>query len=354
MRVYKSDGSFVEDINDIEFGWFLGDIVIDESVEKFEEINRETRYISKMHKSRPKFCESIDISNVEEPRYIKIKTVEPNVEVVNIIDTCRNDDLPSSEELARSVDVDFPPKQKLIEMINPYNAETRMLLSVISFAKYKSLMADKTDLMNKVNVRTTNYKNLLFERSTSVTEDMIDEIVNYHANKEDNMMSLMMELILTDVDCDDRDVLQQKPVPQILPQFIITSQTSDLGNSLPNGSSSEGETRNNYLQVSNRSDILNSLGLSDEDKSIQSFCDETFEMHQELADIKKSFQEDENKVNDLLKQACALKNDLRETLYLNDIINLLEGHVEKVKLKKLPFRIFNERMVENSELNLII
>lgn len=43
MRVYKSDGSFVEDINDTEFGWYFTEIIVDESEDKFEEINKETR-----------------------------------------------------------------------------------------------------------------------------------------------------------------------------------------------------------------------------------------------------------------------------------------------------------------------
>ncbi|CAG9835278.1 unnamed protein product [Diabrotica balteata] len=365
MRIYKSDGSYVED-NDTEFGWYFYEIMVDESNDRFEEINRETRYISKLKKPLSFTFESIDYTNFEEIEERPIEKISPDIEIESIFDveSCTTEE--DDESICEEVDLEFPPKDKLAELIDPCSPETKMLLSVISYSRYKSLMKEETTdkLIQKVNVKTTNFNHFIKDKRTSLSEDMFKEIITYHATKEDNMMSLMMELILTDVDCQLEDIVDSvEPEPEEeesangfqIPQFVF--ETSDLGNSLPSISSNKSETLvdSNYLQVSNRANILSNLGLSDEDKSIQSICEETFEMHQELADIKKSFQEDVNKVNELLKQACVLKNDLRETLYLNDIINLLEGDIEKVKLKKLPFRIFYRSIkAGDRDINLII
>lgn len=62
-------------------------------------------------------------------------------------------------------------------------------------------------------------------------------------------------------------------------------------------------------------------------------------------------QELDEKVNELFRVASELKNNIKKEQYLNDIINLFKGHVEKVKHKKLPFKLFHE---ENSEPDLII
>lgn len=63
------------------------------------------------------------------------------------------------------------------------------------------------------------------------------------------------------------------------------------------------------------------------------------------------FQDCETKLNNLIKTASTLNNDLKETLHLDDIISLLEGDVERVKMKKLPFIIFHKDEIEP---NLII
>ncbi|XP_056646633.1 uncharacterized protein LOC130451560 [Diorhabda sublineata] len=353
MRVYKTDGSYVED-NDSEFGWYFYEIMVDEADERFE----KTRLFSKLNKKISENIESIDLINFEDSTSGPVKNINPPIEIEEIIEVeSRNR---GEDESFKDIDLEFPPKEKLSELINPCNTETKMLLSVVNFPRYRALMKHEATnkLMENLNTKSTNYKNLIKDKRTSITEDMVNEIVNYHATKEDTMMSLMMELILTDVDCSLEDIVEvgekEKNVSQV-PQFVI--ENYDSVNNLPSirSNKSEGIVRNNYLQLPNRENILSSLGLSEEDKSIQSFCEETFEMHQELADIRKSFQEDADKVYDLLKQASALKNDLRETLYLNDIINLLKGDIEKVKLKKLPFRIFYARIEEGEpEINLII
>lgn len=87
------------------------------------------------------------------------------------------------------------------------------------------------------------------EDKSDVAAEMYREITNYHAHKEDNMMSLMMELILKDVECDMDDIVSIKnDSPQRnLPQFII--ETSDLGNSIQSSCSSRGGTQNNSVSI---------------------------------------------------------------------------------------------------------
>lgn len=66
------------------------------------------------------------------------------------------------------------------------------------------------------------------------------------------------------------------------------------------------------------------------------------------------FQEEESRVNELIKITTALKEEVREALYLDDILHLLQGDLEKVKLKKLPFKIFYKERNGDPEMNLII
>ncbi|KAJ8935228.1 hypothetical protein NQ314_012927 [Rhamnusium bicolor] len=365
MRIYKTDGSFDEYPNDTEFGWYLNEIVV-ENTSDFKEIEEEnvtqSPTISPIEES---LLESVYLVEARKPPVI-VKKVDPKIKIQPVMDVldCKmeiegfsveKDESKSLLEL-KNINSTIPSKEKMANLINPCNFETKMLMSIIYFAKYKSLMKHETskELFKSVNYRTSNFKYLIKE--TNIKEEIYKEIQNYHAMKEDNMLSLMMELILTDLNCNLDDILDvNRPVNEHNnPQFVL--ETSDLGNSIPSSCSSKGENsdKSNYPTVLDRSSILSSIGLSDEDKSIQSLYEETFEMHSQLARIKKSFQEEEDRVNNLIKMGMDLQKDLKETLYLNDILHLLKGDIEKVKFKKLPFRIFHKEKEGNGELNLII
>lgn len=198
------------------------------------EIIFTSRYISKLKKSLPKQYESLDFPIIEEHKTVLIEKINPKIKIEHIyeIESCSNDEPQTNEEVVNSVDINFPPNEKLAEMVTPCNTETKILLSIINYSKYKTLVKENTtgDLMKTVNIKTTNLKNLINDKRTSITQDMFSEIINYHATKEDNMMSLMMELILTDVDCDIQDIVDSNVETEkkvILPQFIL--QSCDIG-----------------------------------------------------------------------------------------------------------------------------
>lgn len=298
--MYKSDGSFVDSPNDTEFGWYFTDIVIDESAPKFRERNKEIKAFSRMYKSIDKLSvasssDSIDIDCAEE---VEVQESKPNlrVELVRDIFNCENVYQSLSTVLAaeqfRHISSE---KERLANNINPCSIEAKMLLSVVYHAKYKALLKKDAseNLLKTVNYKTTNFKCLLSDNQSDLSDDIYEEILNYQATKEDNMLSLMMELILTDTDCNINDLVNESEssVPKtnpVIPQFVF--ETSDLGNSIQSSSSSQDENQEkNYLAVSDKSNILSSIGLSEEYKSIQSFCEETTEMHQELTNIKRSF-----------------------------------------------------------------
>ncbi|XP_023028923.2 uncharacterized protein [Leptinotarsa decemlineata] len=353
MRVYKSDGTFTEDTNDNDFGWSFSEIAVDDGFERADQYNKETRVLTALKKYLPKHhsVEALEaLLNLElaeeasEPPNLKLGLL-PNSPIEKLLKEKLNFRIPSKQELAKN--------------IKPCNPESKMLLAVVYFAKYKSLIKEEAaeDLMKNLDVKTTNFKYFLKEEPTDISEEIYKEILYYHTNKEDSMLSLMMELILKDIECNANDLVsppeEEKAVS--LPQFVV--ETSDLGNSIDSGTSSKGEPIRDYPQTASRSNILSSIGLDYEDRSIRCLREETCEMHHQLAEIRKSFQECDVKVNNLLKETNALRNDLRETQYLDDLINLLEGNLEKVASKKLPFRIFQQKnnpTVHASELNLII
>lgn len=108
-------------------------------------------------------------------------------------------------------------------LINPVNPESKALLSVVSYSKYKQLC--EKEINGKI-FRTLNFKttmasqfinnnppwkiestnedrcprlNFLLTESESEDSDkqFAAEIRNYHESKEEHMLSLMMELVIT-------------------------------------------------------------------------------------------------------------------------------------------------------------
>ncbi|KAJ8920579.1 hypothetical protein NQ315_004718 [Exocentrus adspersus] len=319
MRIYKTDGTYHENGKDTEFGWNLYDTNHSHVLKNKSRINRKNE----------SFMESMDI--VEPVKPIKVKHIKVDIKtepIANVIN-CKMDiegppvkgnEINLVKELS-NINFTTPPKEELAKLIVPCNVETKALLSVIYFAKYKSLIKEETflELFSTVNFRTTNSKCLIKERHNStINEGMIKDIQHYNATKDDNMLSLMMELILADMSCSLEDIVD----------------ISD--SSIHNTNTKYSLCNSTFLKVdhqaeTDRCSILSSLGLSDEEKSIQSFCDETLEMRLQIEEIKRSFQEDEERVNHLIKMTAALRNEVKETLYLDDILHLLQGNIEKAK-----------------------
>lgn len=295
MRVYRSDGSFVDDPDDKEFGWFLKDIVIDEATINYQQRNRDMKMRSFLDKSQQHKCYSDSDESLEKSEIIQVpvEIINPQIAIQpvkdyvdceavmdNLFAICNTDEFMNFEI----------EKEKLANNLNPCSVEARMLLCIIHNARFKLLQKKATseELMKSVNFKSTKLKFILSDQKN----DFIEDIINYHETKEDSMLSLMMELISSDVHCDvDNLVATNDPAQphSIFPRFVV--DTSDLGNSISSSSSSrEEKCEKHSLNLSpDKSNILSSLGLCDEERSIQYYCEETYEMHKELANIRNSF-----------------------------------------------------------------
>lgn len=314
MRVYRSDGSFVDDPTDDEFGWFLEDIIIDEASKNYEKRNREMKMKSFSRKHF--FSDSEDNFVKPAADEIPVNIIDPGIEIhqaknfVNCEDIMNN---LSSICLAEEMINIENEKNKLASIMSPCSIEAKTLLSVIHYTKYKGIEKKQAseELLRSVNFKSTNLKFLLSEKKSEIESEFPGELDNSKHLKEDNMRSLMMDLISTDMDIN-LDHLSDKCSTiehTTFPKFVI--DTSDLGNSIPSSSSSrEEKCDTHFLQIpQDRSNILCSLGLSDEQQSIQNYCEETFEMHKELAHIKRCFKVSQFIIFCELDNSISLQND---------------------------------------------
>ncbi|CAH1130336.1 unnamed protein product [Ceutorhynchus assimilis] len=370
MRYYNVDGTYKDHPYDTEFGWFCEDISIDEATPRFEEENTNIREISRLNRKWRRTCETNELNDSNTNTSSFISQIEESVDVlqepspdptkIQKIELNIDEEIPTNYKVSLNT---VEAKEDMMSLINPVNPESKALLSVISYTRYSRLNDKETteDVMKTINFKTTNSKYFLrespfgehlpkinFQLSGSAVDldkQIASEIRTYHATKEDNMLSLMMELINTDLDSNLGDMSE---LNNSINEFNTIGtgyvETSDLGNSIHSSilskDANKGEKRH-VLDIPNRSDILSSIGLSDEiDKSIEYFVQEKAEMHQQLIDIKKSFEADEKKIDSLMSAACALESDLRQTTYLINLLHLLNSNPEKVKNKKFPFRIF--------------
>lgn len=166
MRIYNLDGTFTEDTSDTEFGWMCSDIVIDEGLPNYDQINKETKLNSRLRKSMGWSKISLDIID-EEREDVSIQKYNPKIRIETIYETedCQSilegpNISPKKEKFLGDVDIDVPRKEDLIKLINPCNVENKMLLSVIYFSKYKNMMKEEAseELLKSVNMKATNFK----------------------------------------------------------------------------------------------------------------------------------------------------------------------------------------------------
>ncbi|XP_060518191.1 uncharacterized protein LOC132696985 [Cylas formicarius] len=378
MRIYREDGSFVENLEDVEFGWFLTNIAIDEGIPGSDQHNENLRKRSRLgpleetveEVGEEAIIQRLGPSSEAPSMDIKIQTaseaIDYEMNAEGFIEC--HDPAP--------VNLKVPSKEELMNLINPINTEAKALLSVLSYSKYKSLNEKITsnEVFKTLNFRTTNSKHLINENGGCITrpefsfmlndesadeaEEMYQEIRNYHARKENNMLSLMVDLIVTDMDSEVGEMTElNNSINEMNGHGTNGAETSDLGNSIHSSLSCKANRREkcNYLEFPNRSDILSSIGLSDDiDRSLQTFSQEKSEMHLQIGSIRESFEEYEKRVNELILQANAFQKDLRETAYLDNLINLLNGNPEAVKNKKWPFQIFRKSIEPIVDDNFIV
>lgn len=66
------------------------------------------------------------------------------------------------------------------------------------------------------------------------------------------------------------------------------------------------------------------------------------------------FKVDTDKVKQVLDEAINFEKNLKETIYLDNLLHLLDGQIDKVKLKSSPFKILIDPQHDSAELNLIV
>lgn len=345
MRVYRADGTYKDNPDDTGFGWYLSDL-------QPENLTREP--------SNEEIQNDVEYSLPAIPYQIL-----PQIEEETPRSTTFNEEpVEGYTDNFNSLVDDIAPKEKLLALINPVNPEAKALMGVVNYSRYTKLNDKETgeEVLKNVNLKTTNSRHLISERLRGVPNFLLSvdcnsdlekklacEIRDYHENKEENKLSLMMELINTDLDSNLSDGSYLNASLEEL-NNIGALDTSDLGNSIQSSLISK-EGVSSYLDVPNRLDILSSIGLSEDiDKSIQHFYKEKIELLQQMNSIRDSFEEDSKKIENLKREAISLQNDLRETVCLSNLIRLLNGNLDKVKDNKLPFRIFHRTSIEDENL----
>ncbi|KAH1014043.1 hypothetical protein HUJ04_002943 [Dendroctonus ponderosae] len=424
MRYYNLDGTYEDYPLDNKFGWTFENIIIDEACPQLEANNTNLRDISRAERLAARTSnkdlsinglssisssktndsdngygsdlrDSYDGLNCESRKPIKILKVNTDIKE----ETPRTLTIPPETVegfrcrhcrlLGYAENCDIPSKEKLMALINPVNPESKALLSVVSYSKYKRLSEKETNekVFRTLNFKTTNASHFISHNSPSRNESpnearcprlnfllteseaensdkqLASEIRNYHETKEDHMLSLMMELVITDLNSSIGDMSELNNLVNDVDPASGVIDTSDLGTSIHSsivskeGSGSREKTiQNSYVDIPNRSSILSSIGLGDEiDRSIEYVVNEKLEMRRQMNDIRIIFEDCDQKLNSLMVAATSLEYELRETNFLDNLIHLLQGNLEKVRSKILPFQLF-EKLVGNDDIekNLIL
>jgi hypothetical protein len=300
MKIYKNDGTFIDNATDTDFGWNINDIIIDESISFYENANEHLRKY---------FNLSRDIIEIQEPA-----SVEINVDLQH-----------GKTNKIENMNTKIPPKDEIVGLINPCTIESKMLLSVIHFAMYKNF---NRNMISFEDFRNSNHLKFL----TGVETAIRDGIQNYQGVKNNNAFSLVMDLFLTETECD------------------VTDFTPYNRNMFTDYKDSDTEKYKFLCQKlgSHCSEILRNV-----DTNIERICEETSDLRLQVYKIKESFEKETLRLVALIKSAQLLEKDLREVKFLDNLIDLLNGKLSNVVLKESPFRILL-RPSNRKELNLII
>lgn len=201
MRVYRADGSYKDNPNDTGFGWYLSDL-------QPENLTREqpTDLVSMTNKN---IC-CINSQHFQPKPY----QIVPEIEEETPLTTTFNEEPVEGyiDEQFNSFVDNIAPEEKLLTLISPVNPEAKALMGVVSYSRYTKLNDKETskEVLKNVNLKTTNSRHLISERLGSVPDflltvdcdndiakKLVCEIREYHENKEEHKLSLMMELINT-------------------------------------------------------------------------------------------------------------------------------------------------------------
>ncbi|XP_044267727.1 uncharacterized protein LOC123013337 [Tribolium madens] len=304
MKIYKSDGSYINNPTDTDFGWHLNDVVIDESVPFYQEHNQKLLQMEK--------------------KSIVVKLCDNTVEtapITSVIDFKLGDNF-------QDINREIPFKTQVCSLINPCTIESKVLLSVVHYALYKNF--DR----NMINLE--HFKNGTRLPFCQDLESVIHDEIQTFSRDKNNVLSLMMDLILSENKCDRHELGAEKS------EF----QNIDVVDGF--------QYKHFCYEYKSGKKICNNLSFDDViNQTITKIRKNTADIDLEIDKIKKSFVDDIFCVNVLIHRAQKLEKDLRETKFLNDLIHLLNGELEKVALRESPFQIFLHSG-QYDDLNLII
>ncbi|XP_012147118.1 uncharacterized protein LOC100879350 [Megachile rotundata] len=78
------------------------------------------------------------------------------------------------------------------------------------------------------------------------------------------------------------------------------------------------------------------------------------DIYKDIRDLRKSFQYDEQKITSISSNANKLRQDVQELRYLDDLLNLLRGELERISRMNWPFIVGRTEEHLSEEMNLIV
>ncbi|KAL3283431.1 hypothetical protein HHI36_006576 [Cryptolaemus montrouzieri] len=324
MKIYSADGSYTENIRDTEFGWYFQDLETDS-----DEENGKNKKEKKMEISKKEEIESsCDFTDVKCTENKPIIMVHPSIEVYGVENAieCREypENVPSHRFLGNlgNIESQSPTKEEIASLIEPYSIKSGTLLSVVSNAKLLSYKSKYLQLF--IAARASAYRYLIKDK-----EEIKKLIEDFELNRHDvdSPVSLLSELIFTD---------KSSPIDY----FLFNTKANESGALLKSVIKEDNEHLGK-MKCETDSGV---------DESISS-C--SSEMRNDVLEMHQSFESMNDTVERLIEKAEKLEKDLIQTTYLDDLLHLLNGNIEKVKTIKLPFSAFTTGTDEET-VNLVI
>ncbi|KAF3420145.1 hypothetical protein E2986_08982 [Frieseomelitta varia] len=86
---------------------------------------------------------------------------------------------------------------------------------------------------------------------------------------------------------------------------------------------------------------------------IKKLQDSNKDIYRDISDLRKSFQCDEEKMADILFNTSKLRQEVHDLRYFDDLLNLLQGELERISKRNWPF-VIGRTNNDSEEMNLIV
>ncbi|CAD1480965.1 unnamed protein product, partial [Heterotrigona itama] len=103
----------------------------------------------------------------------------------------------------------------------------------------------------------------------------------------------------------------------------------------------------------NMSAILEKEPLVHLQNKIKKLQDSNKDIYRDISELRKSFQCDEEKMADVLLNTSKLRQEVHDLRYLDDLLNLLRGELERISKRNWPF-VIGRTNDHSEEMNLIV